>query len=95
MSTIIRVWHDLAKTVFLGHGVDGAGQAVPGKKLMRDQVLGFFSQMPPCVVAMEACGGAHFWASESEIWAMMCGSSRPPRVGDDETHAREAPGTFG
>lgn len=34
------------------------------KKLRRDQVLAFFSQIPPCVVAMEACGGAHFWGRE-------------------------------
>ncbi len=34
------------------------------KKLRRDQVLAFFSQLPRCVVAMEACGGAHFWGRE-------------------------------
>jgi transposase len=34
------------------------------KKLRRDQVLAFFGQMPSCVVAMEACGGAHFWGRE-------------------------------
>ena len=33
-------------------------------KLRRDQVLAFFSQLQPCVVAMEACGGAHFWGRE-------------------------------
>lgn len=34
------------------------------KKLRRDQVLAFFSHLPPRVVAMEACGGAHFWGRE-------------------------------
>lgn len=34
------------------------------KKLRRGQVLEFFSQLPACVVAMEACGGAHFWGRE-------------------------------
>lgn len=34
------------------------------KKLRRDQVLDFFGRLPPCVVAMEACGGAHFWGRE-------------------------------
>jgi len=34
------------------------------KKLRRAQVLAFFSQVPRCVVAMEACGGAHFWGRE-------------------------------
>ena len=55
---------DLAKNVFQVHGADGAGRAVLRKKLRRTQVLEFFSQLPPCVVAMEACGGAHFWARE-------------------------------
>jgi transposase len=34
------------------------------KKLRRDQVLEFFARLPSCVVAMEACGGAHFWGRE-------------------------------
>jgi len=64
MSEIITVGLDLAKNVFPVHGADGAGRAVLRKKLRRMQVLKFFSQLPPCVVAMEACGGAHFWARE-------------------------------
>jgi transposase len=64
MSEIITVGLDLAKNVFQVHGADGAGQAVLRKKLRRDQVLAFFGQMPRCVVAMEACGGAHFWGRE-------------------------------
>lgn len=64
MSEIITVGLDLAKNVFQVHGADGSGQAVLRKKLRRDQVLAFFSQLPRCVVAMEACGGAHFWGRE-------------------------------
>ena len=64
MSKIITVGLDLAKNVFRVHGADGAGQAVVRKKLRRDQVLAVFGQMPPFVVAMEACGGAHFWGRE-------------------------------
>jgi len=64
MSEIITVGLDLAKNVFQVHGADGAGRAVLRKKLRRMQVLEFFSQLPPCVVAMEACGGAHFWGHE-------------------------------
>lgn len=64
MSEIITVGLDLAKNVFQVHGADGTGRAVLRKKLRRMQVLEFFSQLPPCVVAMEACGGAHFWARE-------------------------------
>ncbi|MFZ3584247.1 IS110 family transposase [Loktanella sp. DJP18] len=64
MSKIITVGLDLAKNVFQVHGADGAGRAVLRKKLRRMQVLEFFSQLPRCVVAIEACGGAHFWGRE-------------------------------
>lgn len=64
MSDIITVGLDLAKNVFQVHGADGTGRAVLRKKLRRTQVLAFFIQLPRCVVAMEACGGAHFWGRE-------------------------------
>ena len=64
MSEIITVGLDLAKNAFQVHGADASGRAVLRKKLRRDQVLAFFSQLGPCVVAMEACGGAHFWGRE-------------------------------
>lgn len=64
MSEITTVGLDLAKNVFQAHGADASGRAVLRKKLRRDQVLAFFSKLQPCVVAMEACGGAHFWGRE-------------------------------
>ena len=64
MSEIITVGLDLAKNVFQAHGADASGRVLFRKKLRRDQVLSFFSQQPSCVVAMEACGGAHFWGRE-------------------------------
>ena len=64
MSEIITVGLDLAKNVFQAHGADASGRAVLRKKLRRDQVLEFFGQLPSCTVAMEACGGAHFWGRE-------------------------------
>jgi len=64
MSEIITVGLDLAKNVFQVHGADGSGEAVLRKKLRRDQVPAFFGQLSPCIVAMEACGGAHFWGRE-------------------------------
>lgn len=65
MSDIITVGLDLAKNVFQVHGADSAGRAVLRKKLRRTQVWAFFSQLPRCMVAMEACGGAHFWGREN------------------------------
>ena len=53
---------DLAKSVFQVHGVNEHGKATLKKQLKRDQVAAFFANMPPCLVGMEACGGAHHWA---------------------------------
>jgi transposase len=64
MSEIITVGLDLAKNVFQAHGADAYGRAVLRRKLRGDQVLAFFGQPPPCIVAMEACGGAHYWGRE-------------------------------
>ncbi|ETX13493.1 hypothetical protein OCH239_10280 [Roseivivax halodurans JCM 10272] len=64
MSEITTVGLDLAKKIFQLHGADDTGRVVVRRKLRRDQVLAFLSQLPPCLVAMEACGGAHFWGRE-------------------------------
>jgi transposase len=58
---ITTVGIDLAKNVFQVHGVDERGKAVLKKQLKRHQVLPFFGNLPPCLIGMEACGGAHFW----------------------------------
>lgn len=53
---------DLAKNVFQIHGVDGESKAVIRKSLKRAQLVPFFANLPPCLVGMEACGSAHYWA---------------------------------
>lgn len=53
---------DLAKNVFQVHGIDERGNAKLCKQLKRAQVLGFFANLPPCLIGMEACASAHFWA---------------------------------
>ena len=68
---------DLAKHIFQAHGADASGRVVFRKRLARAKVVPFFAaQAPcpgavprrraqaPCVVAMEACAGAHHWARE-------------------------------
>ena len=64
MSEIATVRLDLAKNVFQAYGTDASGRAVLRKKLRRDQVLDFSGGLAPCVVAMEACGGARFRGRE-------------------------------
>ena len=55
---------DIAKSVFQVHGVDAAGQVTVTKKLRRAEVMKFFATIPACLVGMEACATAHFWARE-------------------------------
>lgn len=64
MNEVCTIGLDLAKNVFQVHGADASGRVVIRKQLRRNQVLAFFSSQPHCIVAMEACSGAHFWARE-------------------------------
>jgi transposase len=63
---ITTIGLDLAKNVFHIIGLDDHGKVVKKKKLRRSQVLSFFVQLPPCLIGMEACGGAHYWGRELE-----------------------------
>ena len=55
---------DIAKHVFHAHGADATGRALFSRKITRGKLLDFFSAHPRCLVALEACGGAHHWARE-------------------------------
>lgn len=59
---ITTIGVDLAKRVFALHGVDRQGNTVLRKMLRRDQMIPFFTKLQPCMIAMEACGSAHYWA---------------------------------
>jgi len=61
---IATIGLDIAKNVFQVHGVDASERVVVRKQLRRGQVLGFFKALPPCLVGMEACATAHYWARE-------------------------------
>lgn len=59
---VTTVGIDLAKNVFQVHGVNEHGKPVLKKQLRRDQLVTFFVNLEPCLIGMEACGGAHHWA---------------------------------
>jgi transposase len=61
---ITTVGLDIAKNVFQVHGIDAAEKVVVRKQLRRGQVMKFFEALPPCLVGMEACATAHYWARE-------------------------------
>jgi len=60
-AAVTRVGIDLAKRVFQVHAVDARGEIVVARKLTRSRLIAFSSELPPCVVAMEACSSAHHW----------------------------------
>ena len=64
VNNVSTIGMDIAKQVFQIHGADAAGNPILRKKISRGQVLKFFASQPACLVAMETCGGSHYWARE-------------------------------
>ena len=64
MNEITTIGVDLAKSVFQLHGVDKAGNVALRRQLRRSEMLEFFQTLPGCLVGMEACASAHYWARE-------------------------------
>jgi transposase len=62
---IVTVGIDLAKNVFAVHGVDGAGKpTLVRPEIARAKLLELIAHLPPCLIGMEACSGAHHWCRE-------------------------------
>ena len=60
---IVTVGIDLAKNVFAVHGVDATGKpALVRPSVARAKLLELVASLPPCLIGMEACSGAHHWA---------------------------------
>lgn len=53
---------DLGKQAFHVHGVDARGEVILRKKMTRTKLAEFLARLEPCLIGMEACGGAHHWA---------------------------------
>jgi transposase len=91
---ITTIGIDLAKSVFQLHGTDERGKAVLSKVLRRAHMMKFFAQMPPCLIGMEACGGAHFWARKltelGHTVKLMAPQFVKPYVKANKNDARDA-----
>jgi transposase len=61
VSTIVL---DIAKQASRVLGSDASGHVMFRKKLTRARLIEFFRSQPQCLVALEACGGAHYWGRE-------------------------------
>lgn len=64
MNEVTTIGIDLAKNVFELHGVNRCGKSVLRKTVSRSKLLSTLANLPPCVIGIEACGGAHYWARE-------------------------------
>jgi transposase len=64
VSEVTTIGLDIAKSVFHAHGADERGAMLFSRKLTRGKLLEFFAGQPRCMVALEACGGAHHWARQ-------------------------------
>jgi transposase len=96
MKQVSMIGLDLAKNVFAVHGIDAAGNVVIRRSFRRAQLEKFFSKLPPTVVGMEACGGAHHWGRRlggmgHEI-RMMPAAYVTPYVKRNKNDGRDAEG---
>lgn len=64
MKDVTTIGIDIAKNFIQIHGANSKGKAVLKKRLAREKFLPFMANFPKCLIGMEACGGAHYWAGE-------------------------------
>lgn len=85
---------DLAKVVFQAHGVGGRGKVTLRKQLKRQEMLKFFGNLPPCLIGMEACSSAHYWARKLMEYGhtvkLMAPQFVKPYVKTNKNDARDA-----
>jgi transposase len=62
MNEVTTVGIDLAKSVFSLHGVTREGAVGLRRSVSRAKLLATVAQLPPCLIGMESCTGAHDWA---------------------------------
>jgi transposase len=87
---------DLAKNIFQLHGVDSKGKTVLIKRLKRDKFAAFMVNLKPCLVGMEACGGAHHWGRKFKAMGhemkLMSPQYVKPYVKSNKNDANDAEG---
>ena len=65
MSAIVTIGIDLAKNVFAVHGVDATGKPARVRpSVPRAKLLELIATLPPFLIGIKACSGAHHWARE-------------------------------
>jgi transposase len=67
MKLVSTLGIDLVKNTFSVHGVDARGAVVVRRTVSRSQLAELVMQLRPCLIGMEACSGAHEWATPRGI----------------------------
>jgi len=87
---------DLAKNVFQLHGTDASGKVVLRKRLSRIKMVEFMSNLEPCLIGIEACGSAHYWARTlgemGHTVKMMAPQFVKPYIKSNKNDMRDAEG---
>jgi len=91
---VTTVGIDLAKDIFRVHGCDARGRTVVGKSFTRQALRMFMAKVPPCLVGMEACHTAHYWAHELQAFGHQVKLMAPrfirPYVKNNKNDTRDA-----
>lgn len=91
---ITTIGLDLAKSLFQVHGVDERGQVRVRRALRRAELMKFFAQLPACLIGMEACASAHYWARQlaslGHTVKLMAPQFVKPYVKTNKNDARDA-----
>ena len=93
MSNLTVLGIDLAKDVFQIHGTNEKGHVLLRKRLSRGKLIEYMSNLSPCLVGIEACGGAHYWARTFAVGhtvKMMAPQFVKPYVKSNKNDARDA-----
>jgi transposase len=91
---ITTIGVDLAKNIFQIHGVDAHEKPVVRRTLKRGEMLPYFANLQPCLIGMEACGSAHYWARKLMAYGhtvkLMAPQFVKPYVKSNKNDARDA-----
>lgn len=96
MANIKVIGIDLAKNIFQLHCADSKGKCVLRKRLTREKLVNFISNLSPCIIGIEACTGAHYWARVFEQMGhtvkMMAPQFVKPHVQSNKNDRNDAAG---
>ena len=93
-NEIVRMGIDISKNLFQLHGVDCHDKPVLRRKVTRKNFPTVMVNIPKCLIGMEACGSAHYWARQLEKYGhtvkLIAAQHVKPYVQNNKNDARDA-----